>query len=420
MIGFDEARKRILERVKRLGAVSSGVDVALGHILAEDLKSGYDFPPFNKSAMDGYAAHSGDLSKTPVRLKCKGIIKAGDSSKNKIRRGECIKIMTGAPVPTGADCVVMVEDTRSSCGHPCSVCEIEKNRKPVNTGALTGTSAVEILTGVEKGSNICLKGEDVRKGTAALEKGTLIRGPEIAIASGLGRDKIKVFRKPCVAVLNTGDELTEPGGTLKKGEIYNSNRAMLMSLLNGLNVKVEYLGIAADRKGSLEKLVRKGLEKDFLIITGGVSAGDYDFVPGILGKCKVKQIVHGVCMKPGKPVYFGQRGNTYVMGTPGNPVSTFVSFLLFIKPALEKMSGKTPETEFRKGELKSDFSQHPGRKHFYPVKVVEKANGYSVYPVKGYSGSADIYSLAKANAFMVVDANIRSLEKRSIVDILLW
>ena len=393
MIEFEEARKRIFEKVKRLGALVTATVDTLDSILAEDLKAGYDFPPFDKSAVDGYAARSQDIKKAPVKLKCRGIIKAGEFGRKKIRKGECIKIMTGAPVPEGADCVVMVEDTGGN---------------------------VEILRSIKKQANLCLMGEDVRKGAVILKKGTIMRGPEISIASGLGRKKIKVFRKPSVAVLNTGDEVTEPGEALTKGRIFNNNGPMLMGLLRGLNIDAEYLGVAADRRGSLENLIKKGLKKDFFIITGGVSVGDYDFVPGVLKKFGTEKILHGIRIKPGKPVYFGRRGKTFIFGAPGNPVATFVSFILFIKPALEKMSGKTPDPGFRKGILKDDFSHKPGRKHFYPARIVEKNGKYSVYPVKGYSGSADIYSLKKANAFMIVDGKIKSLKKGITVEFLLW
>jgi len=394
MIEFEEARKRILERVKPLGTVKAAPADALESVLTENLRSGYDFPPFDKAAVDGYAARSRDIKKTPVTLKCEGIIKAGEfGSKRKIKKGECVKIMTGAPVPEGADCVVMVEDTGGDG---------------------------EILRSVKKGANLCFKGEDVRKGEVVLRKGTLIRGPEISISSGLGRKKIKVFRKPSVAVLNTGDEITEPGGTLTKGRIFNNNGAMLMGLLRGLNIDAEYLGVAADRRRSLESLIKKGLKKDFFVITGGVSAGDYDFVPGVLKKFGTEKILHGIRIKPGKPVYFGRRGKTFVFGAPGNPVSVFVSFLLFIKPALEKMSGKPPVPEFSKGILKNNFGQNSGRKHFYPAEIAGKNGKNFIYPVKGYSGSADIYSLKKANAFMIVDGKIKSLKKGKTVEFLLW
>lgn len=398
MIKFEEALKEILGRTRRLDIEQLPLVRAIGCVLAENVKAKHDMPPFDKSAMDGYALRSSDLKSVPEKLKCAGVIKAGRFYKKNIKKGECVKIMTGSPLPKGADSVVMVERTS----------EDEKR------------GWVKVLQGVRTGENVCFKGEDIKKGTVVLKKGTLIRGPEVSLASSLGRTKMKVYRKPSLAILNTGDEIVEPGNNLTYGKIYNSNGPMLLALLQNLNIKVKYLGIAEDEERGLKKLMAKGLKNDIFLLSGGVSMGDYDLVPDVLKKCGVKEVFHKIYMKPGKPVFFGTRGGRLVFGVPGNPVSTYLTFLVLIKPAIDKMMGKTPHLNIRRGRLKEDFRQKPGRKHFVPAKVLEREGQLHIYPVKKYHGSADMPSLSQANAFMIVEGKLSFLKRDSWVEVILW
>jgi len=430
MIEFERALEEVLRRTRRLDIESLSLKEAIGSVLAEDVKSKFDIPSFHKSAMDGYAVCAKDIESAPVDLKCVGEIPAGRFYPGKVKKGECVKIMTGSPLPEGADSVVMIEFTESSPpsfilprkgggGEESEVLPLDGSETP---GDRWGCNLVRILHRVSKGENVCLKGEDIKKGKIVLKKGTVIRAPEVAVLAILGRAKIRGYRRPKASILCTGDELIEPGHRLLKfSHIYNSNGPMLRSLLSSMNIENQYLGIAKDKEEDLREKMKKGLKDDLLILSGGVSMGDYDLVPKVLRSCGVKVIFHKVSIKPGKPILFGLRGRKLIFGVPGNPVSTYLTFLILIKPAIEKMIGKKISLEIVKGIIKTDFRQKPGkRKHFLPVDVKMKHNERQIFPVKTYHGSADIASLLPANGFMVVDADVSFLKKNSKVDIILW
>lgn len=399
MLSFKVALKKILDETLILNAEEVPLDRALGCILAEDIKANFDMPGFNKSAMDGYAVRSIDLKTIPEELRCLGVIKPGRAFRRVIKKAECAKIMTGAPIPKGCDSVVMIEFT-------------EEGKKP---------NWIKMLRGTKKWENVCFKGEDIKKGSLVLKKGALVRGPEVAISAALGRIKVAVYRKPRVSILNTGDEIVKPGNKLIGEKIYNSNGPMLLSLLSKMNIKVNYLGIARDKEKKLTAIVKKGLGDDIFLLSGGVSMGDFDLVPKVLKECGVKEIFHKISIKPGKPIFFGTKKNKLIFGIPGNPVSTYLVFLVLIKPSIEKMIGKMPQLNIYRGILREEFKQKPGkRKHFIPAKVFTKGGQFHIFPIKGYHGSADIASLSLANAFMIVEGTIPMLKKNSRVKIILW
>jgi len=399
MLKFEIALKKVLDKTKILNPEEVPLDKSVDCVLAENIKASIDLPPFNKSAMDGYALRSIDLKSIPQQLKCLGTVKPGKVFKREIKKGECAKIMTGSAMPEGSDSVIMIEFT-------------EKDRKP---------GGVRVLKGTQKSENVCFKGEDVKKGTDVLKKGMLLRGPEVAIAAALGRKKLKVYRKPRVAILNTGDEIVQPGKNLAGNKIYNSNGPMLLSLLSSIDIEVDYLGIVKDKKEDLRKMIKKGLRDDIFLLSGGVSMGEFDLVPKVLKECTVKQVFHKISMKPGKPVFFGTKKSGLIFGIPGNPVSTYLIFLVLIKTVIEKMMGRIAHLDIRRGILKEDFKQKPDkRKHFIPAKVFRKGKQLYVFPIKGYHGSADIASLSLANAFMIVEGTVSFLKKNSRVQILLW
>ncbi len=414
MIKFEKALQEVLSRTRKLGMKSIPLKKAIGSVLAEDIRAKFDVPLFHKSAMDGYAVCAKDLKFAPIDLRCLGTVSAGGFYPGRVKKGECVKIMTGSPLPEGADSVVMVEFTKNS--PLSSILPLEGG------GNRWGCNSVRILCRVSKGENVCLKGEDIEKGEIVLKKGTLIRAPEVAILAMLGRSRVKVYRKPTVSILCTGDELIEPGHRLLKfSHIYNSNGPMLCSLLTSMNIENQYLGIAKDKARDLKKKIKEGLKVDLFILSGGVSMGEYDFVPEVLRNCGVKIVFHKVAMKPGKPILFGTKGKTLIFGVPGNPVATYLSFLLLIKPAIEKMIGRETSLKIVKGILKTDFRQKPGkRKHFLPVHIKRKEKQNEIFPVKTYHGSADIASLLPANGFMVVDADISFLKKNSEVNVIRW
>ncbi len=391
MIEFENALKNILNNTIPLKTEKVNIENAAGRILMEDVYSKINMPPFNKSAMDGYAVKKKDIKKIPVKLRCIGIIQAGETFGRPMKHGECVKIMTGAALPEDTDSVVVVEDTTQA------------------------GEFVEIMKGVKKGRNVCFCGEDIRVGKKVAEKGELISTSDIALLAAVGKRLIRVVKKPKVAVLNTGGELVPAGYRLGKNKIYNSNGPQLISLLKADGISSYFLGIAKDHPDDLKKALKKGLEYDVLLISGGVSMGDYDLVPDILKSLGIKEIFHKVKVKPGKPLFFGTKKNKIVFGIPGNPVSNFLAYHIFITPALNKMAGKKScLPEFKEGIVEESVYHKGGRKHFVLVNVVKKRNNNYLVPVKS-NGSADIVALSKAEGFMVVDKGVATRAKMKFV-----
>ncbi len=422
MIKFEEALRGVLTNTKRLRTTSLSLKKAIGSVLAEDVKSKFDIPSFRKSAMDGYALCAKNLKSIPVDLRVVGTVPAGGFYPGKVKKGECVKIMTGSPLPKGTDSVVMVEFTKNSPLSSFLPHRFASRNEAVGGGGRWGCNLVRILRRVSKGENVCLKGEDIKKKKVVLKKGAIIRAPEVAVLAMLGRARIRVYKRPKVSVLCTGDELVEIGHRLLKfSHIYNSNGPMLCSLLSSMDIENQYLGIAKDKAKGLKKKIKEGLKSDLFILSGGVSMGDYDLVPRVLRSCGVKVIFHKVSIKPGKPNLFGMKGETLIFGVPGNPVSTYLSFLILIKPAIEKLMGREISLKIEKGILNRDFHQKLGkRKHFLPAWIEMKNNRWEVFPVPTYHGSADIASLLSANGFMIVDAGISFLKQNSQVNIIQW
>ncbi|NJO68935.1 MAG: molybdopterin molybdotransferase MoeA [Bacteroidetes bacterium] len=272
-------------------------------------------PPFDKSAMDGFACRREDLEN---RLDIIGEIPAGIEYKGSIGQNQCVRIMTGAMVPAGADYVLMKEDAE----------EIEPGKI--------------LSTRKKAGENICYKGEDLKPGDIVIPKGTLIQPASIAMLASVGNVYPLVYRQPSVAVVSTGSELVEPWESPSSACIRNSNAYQLMAQLQTMNINARYLGIVADNESKIEETLTGAIESfDVVIISGGVSVGDFDFVPRILSKLGVKALFHGMNVKPGKHLLFGRKGNCSVFGMPGNPVSSFVQFLLLVQPLILKLSGST-------------------------------------------------------------------------------
>jgi len=396
VIKYEEALDAILNNTKELSTEKVLIENSVNMTLAEDVYSPIEMPPFNKSAMDGYAVRAIDVKKTPVRLECIGFIEAGQSFKKKVGQGQCVKIMTGASLPEDSDSVVRVEDCRQFQDY------------------------VEITKSVRKWQNVCIQGEDIKKKEKVLAGGKVIYTSDIALLATVGRRQVRVTRKPKVVILNTGGEIIPAGRGLSGKKIYNSNGPQLLALLKSDGVNPCFSGIAKDDFGELKEAVKKGLRGDVLLISGGVSMGDYDLVPGVLESLGVRKIFHNIKVKPGKPLLFGRHKSTIVFGIPGNPVSNFLAYHTLIRPALWKMMGKVSSKPlFEEGILEEAFYHKRGRKHFVPVKISKRGYRSYVVPVESH-GSADTLGLSKADGFMAVDANTSVVKAKSKIKFILW
>ncbi|MDA3839120.1 MAG: molybdopterin molybdotransferase MoeA [Candidatus Delongbacteria bacterium] len=396
MIDFNIALELVGEIAQTLNSTSVPVVDSVGYILDEDIYSPLDMPPFVKSAMDGYAFKNDLKDYTKIELKNIGIVAAGDFFTGEVRSDECISIMTGAPLPDSTDTVIPIENT-------------EKEGELINFNKNLTT-----------GTNVCQKGEDISKGALILEKGSLLKSSHIALISAAGYKNIKVIRKPKIAILNTGSEIIEPGEELKSGQIYNSNGQMLQAMCNDLNYDAEYIGIAVDTKETLKKAIMKGLEYDILLISGGVSMGEFDLVPGMLKESGVDKVFHKVKIKPGKPLFFGKHSNGLVFGLPGNPLSNFVGFTLFVTTAVKKMSSLSDiYPEFKTGTLTKEFRQRSGRRNFFPATIKKNKDEYLITPVNS-NGSADIMSLSKADGFLIAHEDLSVLKEGETTEFILF
>ncbi len=382
MISVAEAQKIILGEVSVMGEERVLLPEALGRTLCEDILSPLNHPPWDTSAMDGYAVRFADTKTasrdTPIQLKIIEEIPAGTLPQKTVGQGQAAKIMTGAPLPQGADAIVMVEDT-------------EKN------GDVT-----TIFAAPEPGEFIRRKGEGIHEGECILNKDIRLRAPEIALMASVGKAVIPVYQRPTVAILSTGDELADLDEPRGPDKILNSNGYGLAAQVLETGAVPINLGIARDNKDHLMAKMRAGLSADFMLISGGVSMGDYDFVIEVLEALKVTMKFWKVAMKPGQPLAFGIRGAQPIFGLPGNPVSSMVSFEQFVRPALLKASGRTQILRpVITAILEEEFSKQPGRQQFVRAVVSVKDGEYWVRST-GNQGSAILKSLVLANAFMIL------------------
>ena len=288
---------------------------AIGRILREDVRLDADSPPFDRSIRDGFALRAEDIVDVPQELRVIGESRAGASFEGEVGLGECCEIMTGAAVPRGADAVVMVEYTEAG----------------------SGEGRVQIQREARPGQSIQRMGTEASAGDRILGAGRAIRTPDLGVLASVGRADVQVSRRPRVAILSTGDELVEVGETPRADQIRNGNSYTLYAQCLEAGAEPDMLGIARDDLGDLSEKVSRGLERDILMTSGGVSMGKYDFVEGVFQDHGVELHFDKVAMKPGKPTVFGSRGRTFVFGLPGNPVSTMVSFQLFVRPLIHSL-----------------------------------------------------------------------------------
>ena len=371
----------------------------LGLRLRETIVSTVDSPPFDKSLLDGYAVLSNDPA--PTRQVIEQVI-AGGVPRHAVEPGTTINVMTGAPIPDGADAIVKHEDV-----------DVNKSQITMPAG------------GVPAGTGIIERGAAFHVGQEVLTIGKFLTPVDIALLAEVGRPEVTVTPRPRVAVLPTGNELVECGQPVGPGQICNSNGPMLLALLEAAHADSVNLGIGRDDPDELKQLMEQGLEADMLLVTGGVSAGTMDLVPDVLQDLGVKQVFHKVRMKPGKPVWFGEfereGRRRLVLGMPGNPVSTLVSFEIFVKPALRVLAGgEFVPPQPQRGVLTESLRHRGGRPTYYPSRIHSgdgEAGRPTVEPLP-WRGSADLAALARANALAILPAGDYKLETGAEVDVL--
>jgi len=418
MISVEQALEKILAHVEVLEGEQSPILGCLGQVLVEDVYSSIDVPPLDNAAMDGYALRSRDTRgasrQSPRFLRVIGMVAAGSISERALEPGTAIRIMTGAPIPKGADSVVRFEDTDEVLRRGSSIGQ----QLPAEIG---------IFCDAEAGLNIRRAGEDITKGSIVLTKGVVIRPSEVGVLASLGRSTVMVIRRPVVAILATGDELVDINQPLPLGKIYDSNTYSVAALVMRYGGIPRILGIALDSEDSVVARLHQGLDADMLITTGGVSAGDYDVVKDVLVK-QGKIAFWSVRMKPGKPLAFGTiRGvskagiarNIPHLGLPGNPVSSMITFELFVRPAILKMMGKKnlakPTIE---AVIEDPIVNNDGRR-ILARAVVEKRGSQYFARLTGPQGSGILTSMTLANGLVIIPEDKERVKAGDVVQIMM-
>lgn len=382
MISVDEARNIVLGHTEVGGCEKTDLLSALGRVIEEDVVASFDIPPWDNSAMDGYAVRFEDIreasSDNPAVLSVIEDLPAGYLPKNAVGPSQATRIMTGAPLPEGADTVVRQEDTSAQ------------------------EDTVHILIPPEKGANIRRAGENVRREDSAIEKGTLLRPPHIGLLASLSRSYVSTYQAPKVAVLSTGDEVADIDAEKDRSKIVNSNTYSIASQIRECGAVPMMLGIARDERTELAAKLRQGLSADVIITTGGVSVGEYDYVMDALKELGAELKFWKVAMRPGKPSTFGTIGNKLLFGLPGNPVSCMVCFELFTRPALlKKMGHRHLFRPVVRAILAEDVMTKKGLRFFVRVRLYYE-NGELYASTTGEQGSGILKSMVQANGLMIV------------------
>jgi molybdopterin molybdotransferase len=393
MITFDEALEISLSQSVIFGIETISFEEATGRVLAKSVISDLDMPPFHKSAMDGFACRRQDIGH-PMRVI--EVIRAGIPPEKSITEGTCSQIMTGAIIPDGADTVIKVEE--------CS------------EGESAAGAALEIrFTGGKTAANICYRGEDMKAGEVVLEAGTLLDTRHVPILASVGCVFIDVFRLPSIGVLSTGTELVEPGEVPGLSQIRNTNAYQMIAQLGKMGIDCDYYGIAVDDEDITRSMISEALNaNDILILSGGISMGEFDFVPSVLQSLGIQVNFKQVAVQPGKPTLFGTGNSKFVFGLPGNPVSSYFILELLVKPFIYKCMGHTwtpPVIRLRAGTQIS--RKKSDRLTWVPVRIDREGQ---VWPVE-YHGSAHIFSLRDADGMIPVPIGITTIEEGEFVDV---
>ncbi len=388
MIKFEKAIEIITTNQLMLGSEKVDLKESLYRVLREDVFSDIDMPPFNKSAMDGYACRREDLAN---ELSVVEIIQAGYQPQRGLGKNQCSKIMTGAMMPAGADCVIIIEEVE----------EIPESK-------------IKFI-GEKTSNNFCLLGEDVLVGQKLLSTGMRITSKEIASLALCGHVNPLVSKKPKVGIIATGDEIVEPYLVPEKSQIRNTNSYQLMAQCIQFGCEPIYYGIALDTEDAISKIIIKAKEEnDLIIITGGVSMGDFDLVPSVLVKNGFEILFDQVAIQPGKPTVFGRSENKFIFGMPGNPVSSFICFEIFVKEFLSGLMGLKDHAKVFKMKLAKEIKRKKNaRLAWVPVKISAEGKAESVE----YHGSAHINALAFADGIISIPIGVNEIKEGSVIDV---
>ena len=388
MLTYEQALTRILSTVPSPRVAPFTLDQALGLVLAKPVTSGCDLPRFDQSAVDGYAVHLGDRvgEADGMTWRLIGRSEAGRPFPGVAREGEAVRILTGAQVPEGANAVVMQEDVAPRVG-------------------MDSLEAMVITSQPRLGQHIRRQGEDLREGAVALAAGTRLRPQELALLASLGYRRVPVYQPPTVTILSTGDELRSPGSRLKPGQLYDSNTILLQGLLQRLGVSIIRAWRVKDALQALVLAIHRSLAGDLLLISGGVSVGDKDFVREAAARCGIRPILWQVDIKPGMPLFVGRRRRTLVFGLPGNPVSVLVNFEEFVKPAIFRLMGRSWQDGYvTPATLTKDLAVSQRRRtHFIRVRCLAEDGGIRAEPLNG-QGSHQLASLTHAEGWLRMDS----------------
>lgn len=399
MLSFEQALAIVRDKVgaanPRPPAETLALGDALRRVLGEDVAADRDYPPFHRSTRDGFAVASFALANLPATLERIGEIAAGGHFEGRIAAGQCVQIMTGAPLPEGADAVVMIEHTRQE-------------------GA-----KVEINRSLESWENVVRRGSEAPSGGTVLRRGRRLGAGEIALLASVGKAQVSVFIQPSVSILPTGDEVVSIEQKPQWFQIRNSNAMMLASQAKEAGGVAKIIGIAPDEKEGLRRMILEGLQADLLVLSGGVSMGKYDLVKEVLSELGAEFFFHGVAIRPGKPLLFGSAHGKFFFGLPGNPVSSYVTFELFARAALKMLAGEPfAEPVFLRARLAKPFRQKHGLTAFLPARV-EMQNGRPAVDLVGWQGSGDLVGVASANCFLVVHPEQTEIAAGDGVDVLM-
>jgi molybdopterin molybdotransferase len=388
VVTFEEAFEIVMDFARKLGTEEVSIEQAYNRILAEDVISDTDMPLFNMSAMDGYACRREDLGNELTVIE---EIPAGYVPRRAIGSNECAKIMTGGMVPEGADCVIMVEYTKKI------------------------TDSTIVFTGKDTKGNIRPKADHVKKGSVVLASGVKLTVPRIAVAASFGCASTLVSRRPKIGVIATGNELVEPCEKPSLSQIRNSNGYQICAHVTSAGAVPTYYGIARDTETSLDGMIRKAkTENDMIIMSGGVSMGDYDLVPGLLVKNGFRLLFERVEIKPGRPTVFGVSDEAFCFGLPGNPVSTFVTFELLVKPFLYRMMGHTFKPPIMPMILDHDIKRKKADRTAW-IPVAFTGNG-EITAIE-YHGSDHIHSMSRADGMICIPLGIAEIKKGTTVHV---